>query len=130
MGETRTGISLTVLSDLVVAVLLEITYVEQFTKLIHPVERKNVPQQSPPLPILMVQEGETDTNKNNTETRQGNEQKLALLVTPNICERKSIAVVRKVVLRATSETTVLVSTQAAGIMDVILCSNRPNSILA
>lgn len=85
----------------------------------HPVERNVIPHHSRPVPILTAHEAGGDTKNNNTETCQEFEEKTALLKTPISCNRKFVTVARQVKLRKVRDTTVLVSAQEAGIIELI-----------
>lgn len=67
----------------------------------------------------MVHEINSEADKNASDIRQSNYQDLAPLVTPTTCDRKYITVTRQVALKEIHETLVLVSTQAAGLIEII-----------
>lgn len=123
MGEVPAFINFSVLGKLVVPVLLGTTYIKRFIKLVHPSEGKVIPYRSQPVPILMRHEAMRTAKDEKAHSRQKDTKRLALLMTPSRFERQNITVVRQVVLKAMLETSVLTSTQAAGLMNMIFHEN-------
>lgn len=54
IGESRYQATFGMVDKLALPVLLQTTFIDKFTKTIHPAEREIVPHQSPPVPILVV----------------------------------------------------------------------------
>lgn len=77
-----------------------------------------MPYHCPPVPVLMLHEAKSEDEKNSSDIREIIEQDPALLVTTAECEPKNITVARQVDLKAMCETPVLVSIQAAGVIEV------------
>lgn len=90
MGESRSRVNFGLVFELVLPLLLGMTYIDRFIKSIYPAERKIVSHYSLPVLILMVHEVQSETKKYNKETCKGDEEELALLVTPTMYEPKSI----------------------------------------
>lgn len=69
----------------------------------------------------MIQETQRETEKKEaSDIRQSNTEDLPLLVTTTESDPKQITVARWVVLKTKCETSVLVSTQAAGLIEVVI----------
>lgn len=129
MGESRTRANFGIASELVVPILLGTTYIDRFIRSIHPAERKIVPYHYPPVPKLIVYKARSEPEIEKLDSHQNVESDLALLVTASGGEPKYITVVRQVVLRAVCETPVIVSTQVACILEVILHRSVANNHL-
>lgn len=119
MGEARTWVMFAVVDRLVVSVLLETIFSDKLIKTIQPAGRKIAPYHSPQVPILMVHEPRSEAKKNTSVIRHFIEQDSALLKTPIKSEPKNNTVARQVFFKARCETTVLVSIQVAGLIEVI-----------
>lgn len=78
---------------------------------------------SSPVPIRMVHVARIETEKHTSDIRQINDDDLALLGIPASNKPRYISVVRKISLNALCETPVLVSAQAAGLIQVVLHQN-------
>lgn len=117
--EARTCVKFGVVNKLVMTSVIRMTFIDGSIKSIHPAERGLVLRHSPTVPTLTVHEAERKTKKNNTETRQENEEALALLVTTIRCESKSMTFVRHVVLKATCDTPLLGFPQAASLIQIL-----------
>lgn len=72
----------------------------------------------------MVHEARNETEKNKSETHQEVEEALAQLVTPTRYKRKYITAVLQIFLKGMCETPFLVSTQVAGLIEVITHGNN------
>lgn len=90
----------------------------KFLTSIHLLERKIVPYHSPPRKSPYIHEANSKAAKNKSDIRQYFEQGRELLVKPTNGVPQNIRVARQVVKNAMSETTVLVSSQAAGLIVV------------
>lgn len=88
-----------------------------------PIEGKIVANHSPPAPSLMVHKPKSAAEKNMSDIRQFIKQGRALLMTLISGERKNTTGAEHVVLKKTHETSILVSTQAAGLIKVICNEN-------
>lgn len=86
-------------------------------KTIHPAEGKIGAHHSPPVPIMTVHEAKNEDKKNTSDMRQFMNRYHALLGTTTSGEPKYITAGRKVVLKAMCETSVVVATQAAGLIE-------------
>lgn len=82
-----------------------------------------VPHHSLPVPILMVNNGKCEAEVNTSDIGQINDQDLTPLVKPTCNEPRCITAARQVVLKAICETSVLVSTQALGLLQVATRKN-------
>lgn len=71
----------------------------------------------------MVHEAGSAAEEKMSDTRQGVEEDLALLLTPIKYADKYMTVVRQIVLKAMCDTQVLVFTQVAGLIEVIMHEN-------
>lgn len=58
MGESHRHVNLRVVNELDFTVLLEAMFIDRFIKSIHPVERKIITHQSPPVPIFNGRRGQ------------------------------------------------------------------------
>lgn len=118
IGESHTWVLFCVLDKPVVPVLLRTTFMEKFMKYIHPVERKIMLHLSPPVPNLMVDEANSGPKKSRLDSRQLIDQDPAVLVTPISGRPNYISAARQVVPTAMLKRSDLVSTQAAGLVEV------------
>lgn len=99
MAESGTQVNFGVEHSLVVSGGSGTVYIGSFIKVIHPAEKKIVPQLFPTVPISMVHKANSESKKDNTETHENVRKELELLVTPFRCRNKSITVSREVILR-------------------------------
>lgn len=86
---------------------------DKFIDSMHPFKRKTVSHQSLPVSMSTIHAPRIEANLYNADSRQGFEDRLALLVMPIRYERKYVTATRAAVPRAMSETPGLVSPQAA-----------------
>lgn len=105
---------------------METIFTDRYIKSVHPAERKIVPYHSLPVHILMISKVRSATEKEEeSDNRQTSTEDLVLLVTLNKSEPRLIKDWRQVVLEAMCESSVLVSTGAAGPVAV-----SPNDVVA
>lgn len=69
-GESCTWVTLEILDKLDLSVLLGTNFIYKVIRSIHPAKRKLVPQRSPPIPILVVNEHSSADEKDWLNSRQ------------------------------------------------------------
>lgn len=119
MGESRTRVSLGILGESVVPVLFRTTYIDRFIKSTHGAERTIVLHHSAPTHIQMVYEARNEAKSDKLDSRLEGGRDFALFLTPIRCEFRATTIARLVVLKAMGEAPVLVSTQAADLVEVV-----------
>lgn len=108
---------------LVVPVLLGTILIDKFTRSIHQAKEKIVPNHTLPVPTVMVQEAESEAEKDMSDIHQFIHQNQTLFVTPIRGKVKYITVARKLFFKAMCETPASASTQAAGPLNIISHEN-------
>lgn len=127
VGVSHNRVTFYVLDRLAVPVLLGTIFIDRVIRPIHAAERNFFPLHFMLVPILVVYRTRSATEKKEYLTiRQEVEEDLALFVTPTRCDPRNISVARQVLLNAMYKTPVLVSTVAAGIIEVASHVNLPN----
>lgn len=116
-----------VVDRLAVLVLFGTTVIDKFIESIHLAERRIILYHSLLVLILIVHEGKTKVEKNTLPFRQFIERVSALLVTPINFETENSTVARQVALKEMCETSVLVFTFAAGLVEIVPSLNVDRS---
>lgn len=124
MRGAGTTVDFGAVSKLDVSVLLEPTYTDRFTKSIHPSERTAISYHSPPLPVLTIHKASTEAIVSRCSTRQDITEAFAPLLKHSRYDSQYITVAQKVVLQTIYAALVLVSTQAACLIDVLCIENE------
>lgn len=119
MVESHTRFNFRGIDKFIVPVLLRKTYIERFIKSKHPDERKLIPQNSLPVPVLMVQKAGREAKTDKFNPHQEDEKDSALLVTPTRWEPKQATATRQLALRATYKIQVWVFTQLTTQLEVL-----------
>lgn len=120
MNESCTRITFSVVNLMAAYMLLLTNLPDRFIQSVHAPapERKVVPYHSPTVCITMVHKTHGTAMKSRPDIRQYNTENLNLLVIPIESDRSTIAVARNVVLKAKHETLLLLSRQAASLIEV------------
>lgn len=120
IGDSHPCVMFGVMDKLILHVLLSSTFIARFKKPVHPAQVKIASSHSPLVLILLVLATRSEhENKEQSNIRQANTEGLALLVTPTENEPKHITAARQEVLKVMCDTSALVSTGAAGLLEVI-----------
>lgn len=93
-GESRTGVTFGVVDILAVPVSVWTIFIDKSIPSIHTVERKIIPHNTPPVPVLMLHEPKSEVEKNKLHIHQCIGQAPALLATPSSGQPKSFTVAR------------------------------------
>lgn len=104
-------------------VLLGTAIIDQFIESNHSAGRKIFPHHSSTVLILMTHEAQSAVEKSRSDTCQEQGKDLILSVAPIQSDPTSIPAARQVVLKAMCEMPVLVCSQAAGLIEIILHKN-------
>lgn len=119
ISQPRTRVSFAVVNERFVPALIGPNYIDSFIRSIHPTERRFVHEHVRLMSILMVHEAKSETRNKNSGTSQEVETDLAIKGTPFSCKPYSVTVAQELVLKPKCNTPVLVSTEVAGLINVV-----------
>lgn len=121
--ELRVQVTFGIVSSLATLVELWTIFMNKIMRSPYSVERKIVSDYSTPVPIWMVQEAASKTEKNKLDIRWDIVDDLALFVTTTVGYKKNIIVAERWVLSLICETSAIVSSEAASVNKVVLYWN-------
>lgn len=128
IGDSCTCVAFGVALNIAVPMLLGRIFIDRFIKSVHPAERITFPYHSLTALILLVHETRKAADKKEaSDIRNFNAEDLDLLVALTVSKLESITVACEVILKAVWETSVLVSTWAAVLVEVIHHDNTASN---
>lgn len=119
MGDSRSGVIFAIVDKLAVPIQFKAVFIDKVFRSIHPAEMKIVPHLSVPVPIPIVH-GAQSAAWDRSDIQKFVKQGPVLPMTPVSGEPRNITVALQVVLKVIQETSILVSTKEAGLVEVVL----------